>query len=104
MLIDSGAPQTLCDTSVARSIGILNLHSGKEVKVGGITGFGTAYEHDITLELTELKETLEVKALFVEKMGYAGLLGQQDFFFKFNVLFEQSKLTFSVAKVKNIKF
>lgn len=104
MLVDSGAYQTLIDAKVGRSIGILDIESGKSTTVTGVSGKVTAYEHSIKLELTELGEFMEINALFVEKMGATGLLGQKDFFAMFNILFEQPKLKFKVEKVKKLGF
>ncbi len=103
MLVDSGAAETLLDAQIGEAIG-LDVYSGKALRVGGITGSATGYSHLVQIELVGLKDILSVNVIFVPKMGASGLLGQVDFFSKYNVCFEQSKNIFSVEKVRTISF
>jgi hypothetical protein len=103
MIVDSGSEDTLLHESVGLAIG-LDVRSGKPKDVGGITGGGIGYEHSVKIELKELGEFLEVDAIFVPNMGTSGILGQRDFFNKYDVLFKRRKLEFILKKVSIITF
>lgn len=103
MLVDSGAQDTLVHADIAPILGI-ELLEGKRQKIGGVTGTGVGYIHRIHIEIEELGDSIPVDAIFVPKLGTDGILGQTDFFTRYDIKFEKRRLLFSLSKIPKLKF
>jgi hypothetical protein len=103
MLVDSGAQHTLLNADFAPTLGI-QLDKCDKMKVGGITGSADGYIHSIKIQIPKIKKTISTTAIFVAGLGTTGLLGQIDFFSKFEVKFERNKLSFYLKEVPVLEF
>lgn len=95
-LIDSGSDRIMINSDFAEILGI-NLGLCKEVEVGGI-GAAKGRICDVSLEIEEFNIKENVTAIFVDKLPFSALLGQNDFFSWFNVRFEKAKGKFHLRK------
>lgn len=95
-LVDSGTDITMMDAEMATILGI-ELSSLERASAFGI-GEDThkAFLGEVTLQVPEFEEKIVCNVLFVEKLGFQVILGQQDFFRRFVVSFEKHKNTFSL--------
>lgn len=91
-LVDSGTDITMIDMKVALFLGI----EFDEKKTSRVWGAGDkdneakkAYRHTVTIEIPGFSETIISEVLFVEDLEFEIILGQQDFFKRFFVRFEE---------------
>jgi hypothetical protein len=97
-LIDSGADLCLFHSSIGRLLGI-DVTSGPEKLIGGITGSVTAYMHTINLQVQGIPDRVEIYAGFTDSDQVEALLGQEGFFDNFMVgPFERYRWQFDVNK------
>ena len=101
-MIDSGCDTTTLDQELAQMIGV-DLSKGSNVLVKGPSGGNSGgVEADIQINLEGNKFTSRV--VVVKDLAFAMLLGQDNFFEYFDVLFERSKGKFSIKKVPKVRF
>lgn len=87
-IIDSGASRCVFDASLAVALG-LDLRSGREETVAGISGLEKAYVHEVALDLSGGgAPPLRVMAGFKTGLPVAGLLGMNGFFEHHAILFD----------------
>jgi hypothetical protein len=91
VLVDSGADMCIFDSQIAEIIGI-NIRTGKEQKVAGLTGVNESfYLHLVTISVGGWKYKAEVGFLpNIGKFGY-GIVGQKGLFDKFIVKYDLIK-------------
>ena len=84
-LVDSGAGISLFDATIGEKIGI-DITKGKETFLTGIGGRILAYEHIMPIEVVDIKFNCKIAFSYELKVS-VNLLGQDDFFDKFIVIF-----------------
>ena len=91
VLVDSGADICIFDAQIAEILGI-NLKTGKEQKVAGLTGVSEPYYlHPVTISVGGWDYKIEVGFLpSIGRFGY-GVVGQKGFFDIFVVKFDLRK-------------
>lgn len=99
-LVDSGTEITVMDKSIALLLGI----ELAERPTGKLSGLGEWREGSITpvsLQIDRFGETFTFSVLFVEDLqrNFDIILGQQDFFFNFDITFQKSKNMFYLDRV-----
>lgn len=88
-LIDSGATISVFKDEVADQLEI-DIESGKEIYLGGVGGRIKGYIHKLNVEIAG--EKLLCPVVFSrEYLVSFNLLGRQAFFYKFRIIFEESK-------------
>jgi len=95
-LIDSGADHNIFNAEIGEILGI-DVKSGKKLYFWGTSGQKQlAYYHDIGIEIGGLEYECYCGFSYdINHLPY-GLLGQNDFFKKFKILFDYSKERFEV--------
>lgn len=88
VLVDSGADISIFDAQIAEILGI-DLKTGKEQKVAGLTGFSEShYLHQVTIAVGGWRYKIEAGFLpNIGRFGY-GVVGQKGFFDIFVVKFD----------------
>lgn len=89
-LIDSGATVSIFKAEVAEALGI-NIEEGKEIYLGGVGGHIKGYLHKIKVEIAG-KKFLCPMVFSREYLVSFNLLGRQEFFKNFRIIFEEKKL------------
>lgn len=91
VLVDSGADICIFDSSIGEILG-LNIESGKEYSVGGVTpGVSKYYVHNITLRIGGWEHKIAAGFMAgLNTSGY-GILGQKGFFDLHQVKFDYKK-------------
>ncbi len=97
-LIDSGCTTTHIHTDIAQVLGI-DLSAAKQRNSGGITGSAIGKHTKILLEVEGHGEPFESPAAFLGTLPVPMLLGQNNFFDKFNVRFEKPKASFFIERI-----
>jgi len=97
-LIDSGCQKTNINADIADIFGI-DLTKCPQVKIGGITGSAIGYEFSIDMKLKDFGEKFESPAIFVPNLPVPILLGQSNFFDKFDVKFEKRNNVFELKRI-----
>jgi hypothetical protein len=96
-LVDSGTDITMIDVEIAELLGI-DVSSLETASAFGIgEGIHKAFLGEVILAVPEFEEKIVCNVLFVEKLGFQVILGQQDFFRRFIVSFEKHNNTFSLT-------
>lgn len=99
-LVDSGSDDTILNAELASALGI-SLNKCPRVPLGGIgSGQQIGYRAEVTFVFEDLKYEYTSEAVFAAIPHFSVILGQNDFFQHFNVLFEASKGTFTVTRAK----
>lgn len=89
-LVDSGASLSLFEAWVAERIGI-EVEKGKKRFLTGIGGRVLAYEHLVPMKVAEVEFNCRI-AFTRELKVSLNLLGQDNFFDKFNIAFDRTRL------------
>lgn len=97
-LIDSGCTTTHIRTDIAGALGI-DLSSAKERNSSGITGTAIGKHSKIEIEIEGHGEPFESPAAFLSTLPVPMLLGQNNFFDKFNIRFEKPKGSFYIERI-----
>ena len=97
-LIDSGCTTTHIRTDIAAALGI-DLSTAKEKNSSGITGSAIGKHSKIEIQIEDHGEPFESPAAFLSTLPVPMLLGQNNFFDKFNVRFEKSKKSFYIERI-----
>jgi len=93
-LVDSGADYCLMPASLGELIGI-DIKSGTEREIIGIANQpARTYLHTVTMTVPNLA-SVDMSVAFSYDLKY-GVLGQEDFFKSFRVIFERKRLQFQV--------
>jgi hypothetical protein len=100
-LIDSGCSVTHANTEVAELMGLdLGICVETEsIGIGGKNNAIKAYLTEIEFEIEGMGEPFRGPILFTENLPYSVLLGQDNFFDKFDVLFQKSSGSFTLKRV-----
>lgn len=86
--LDSGATISILPASDADVLGI-NLKQGKKVLARGVFGESLdGYQHSITFQFGALK--LKAKVIFIESEFVPRILGREDIFTRFGILFDEA--------------
>lgn len=98
-LVDSGTEVTAMDMSIAKVLGITS--EGKQK--GTLSALGTDTEgfiSSVPLKFEKFDETFHFGVLFVEGLSknFDIILGQQDFFFNFDVTFKKAENGFYLTR------
>lgn len=88
-LVDSGATVSVFRAEVAESLGI-EIQKGKEIYLGGVGGHIKGYLHQLKIELAGKKFACPI-VFSHEYLVSFNLLGRQEFFKRFKILFEERK-------------
>lgn len=88
-LIDSGATISIFRSDVAANLG-LQIEKGAEIYLGGVGGRIKGYIHKLTLE-TAGKKFLCPVVFSHEYLVSFNLLGRDEFFKRFRIIFEEKK-------------
>jgi len=88
-LIDSGATVSIFKAEVAEILGI-SIENGKEIWLGGVGGHIKGYLHQVKIEAAGKKFVCPV-VFSREYFVSFNLLGRQEFFKKFKIVFEEKK-------------
>lgn len=88
-LIDSGATISVFQAEVANSLGIDITH-GKEIYLGGVGGRIKGYIHELIIEIANRKFSCPI-VFSHEYLVSFNLLGREEFFKKFRIIFEEKK-------------
>lgn len=88
-LIDSGATVSIFHTEVADLLGI-KVETGKEIYLGGVSGHIKGYLHELEIEVANKKFLCPV-VFSREYLVSFNLLGRQEFFKRFKIIFEERK-------------
>lgn len=86
-LIDSGATVSIFKAEVAETLGI-NIEEGKEIYLGGVGGHIKGYLHKIKVEIAGKKFLCPI-VFSREYLVSFNLLGRQEFFKNFRIIFEE---------------
>lgn len=94
-LIDTGTDYTLANSEIAE---VLNIQLDKDnpVQIAGVGRAPGYLVKDVKLHFPQLAEDMVVDVIFVEDLGFNMLLGQSDFFEKFDVSFEKRSRKFFI--------
>ena len=99
-LIDSGCQVTHVNYEIAEFLGIDPEKDGEKTTTTGISGqAGEGYMYPVTLGVVDAGDSFRASVVFVRNLPMAVLLGQENFFEKFNVRFEKSKGVFFIERV-----
>lgn len=102
-IVDSGARDTVLDSELASLLGIPCLDTNfKLVYVGGKKYRG--YPGKIRICPDSFQDYIDLDVLFIKGFGFSGVLGQEDFFTKFDVCFEYARGIFSIRRVPQLRF
>lgn len=96
-LIDSGCQLTNVNSDIAKLLGI-NLSDCKTINVMGVTGSCLGYLSTLTMELKDLGGKFEAPVIFLDNLPNPILLGQNNFFDKFDIKFEKRNNTFELKR------
>ena len=96
-LIDSGCTTTHIRTDIADALGI-DLSKAKEKNSSGITGTAIGKHFKMTIEIEGHGKPFETPIACLSTLPVAMLLGQDNFFDKFNVKFEKNKNSFFIER------
>ena len=88
-LVDSGATISIFHSEVADSLGI-NIPKGKETYLGGVGGRIKGYIHKLKVEIAGKKFLCSI-VFSHEYLVSFNLLGRQEFFKRFRIIFEEKK-------------
>ena len=88
-LIDSGATVSIFKAEVAETLGI-SIENGKEIWLGGVGGHIKGYLHQVKIEAAGKKFVCPV-VFSREYFVSFNLLGRQEFFKRFKIVFEEEK-------------
>ncbi len=88
-MIDSGTAGTILHADIARSLGI-NPQECQRATLGGIGTTDMAFISNIKVTVPDFDISIEGPVIFAEGIHIDVLLGQRDFFQKFNIRFEKS--------------
>lgn len=88
-LVDSGATISIFRSEVAEVLGI-NIEKGKETYLGGIGGRIKGYIHKLDIEIAGKKFPCPI-VFSHEYLVSFNLLGRQEFFKRFKIIFEEGK-------------
>lgn len=87
--IDSGATTSIMPSGDADVLGI-NVEKGKKIFVRGISGDPlVGYQHDVVMQIERMK--IRVNVIFVADILVPRILGREDIFSRFAILFDESK-------------
>src|SRR3989344_2232824 len=92
-VIDSGCTRTHIRADIADILGI-DTSKLRKTKTTGITGSRDGWLCKVTLYVVNQGEPFDIEALIFDELPVAVLLGTNDFFIRFDVLFERSKQRF----------
>ncbi len=101
-LIDSGCQATHAHTDIAKAFGI-DLTKCPTTRVGGVIGDvkDIGYIYTLGMKLKDLGNKFESPIIFVDKLPVPILLGQNNFFEKFDIKFEKRNNTFLLKRNLN---
>lgn len=88
-LIDSGATVSIFKQDVAISLG-LEIETGEEIWLGGVGGHIKGYLHKVKIEAAGKKFVCPI-VFSREYFVSFNLLGRQEFFKRFKIIFEEKK-------------
>lgn len=88
-LIDSGATISIFKADVALSLG-LEIEKGREIWLGGVGGHIKGYQHEVKIEVAGKKFICPI-VFSREYLVSFNLLGRQEFFNRFKIVFEEKK-------------
>ena len=95
-LIDSGTDGIIMDIEIAKVLN-LSLQGAEEVSLAGVgTAKGLIVESVLNFDFLELEESIAAPVVIVENMPLGILLGQRDFFERFDIRFEKRKKKFFI--------
>jgi len=99
-LVDSGADYSLFHTDYAEAL-VLTTDIGDHAKIRGIAGKDIiAQFHTVELQVIGFPERIKTRVGFTESPGVDAILGQTDFFMRYNIKFERSKGQFEIRTAK----
>jgi hypothetical protein len=100
-VIDSGCSRTHITVDIANFLGIDHLKL-PQIETGGIGGTRNAWKATILLEVLDHGEPFEIEVVIVEELpnGIPTLLGNNDFFNRFDVRFQRNKQYFYVKRIR----
>lgn len=97
-LLDTGADWCLFPSSVGQYLQI-QIEQGKKMEFRGVSGFGLAYFHGVTLEIGGWEHNCLVGfSADLDKMNVPAVLGQYGFFDHYEVNFDFKKELIEVKK------
>lgn len=105
VLVDSGADHNIFHAAIGEELGI-DVKSGKIIQFWGVSNNKqTAYYHNVKVSIGGWEHDCFIGFSYdIEHMPY-GLLGQDDFFKKFKIIFDYSKKQFELKeKINKIIF
>jgi hypothetical protein len=95
-LIDSGTDGTILHADIARSLGI-NPAECQRATLGGIGTTDNAFITNVKIAVPDFDITMEGPVIFAEGIHIDVLLGQRDFFQRFDIRFEKNIGKFFLA-------
>jgi hypothetical protein len=98
-LIDSGCGITNIDLALAKLLDV-DLNKAKRLEIRGVSGTKIGLLSSVDMEINKLGKSFNTPAIFVNNLPFPVLLGQNNFFEKFEVKFEKYKDTFDLKRVK----
>ncbi len=99
-MIDSGCTTSMINASYAKDLGII-IESGTHLLVGGIgNGHSTGYVHTLSMMVKDSEYLFEAPFNFVIDLPVDILLGQNNFFEHYNILFEKNLDIFKLEQVQ----
>lgn len=98
-LVDSGTEVTVMDLSIATLLGISS-EGRKKGQLFGLESWKEGFLAPATLRFDKFDQVFTFDVLFIEDLhrNFDIILGQQDFFFNFDVTFKKSKNTFYLER------
>ena len=98
-MVDSGCTYSHVDAAYAETLG-LDLSICQEIKVGGICGEGLGYMTEmVSFHISGCGEKFIGPTIFVPNLPFPVLLGQNNFFEKFEVKFYRAERRFTLKRV-----
>jgi hypothetical protein len=95
-MIDSGTDGTILHADIARSLGI-NPADCERATLGGIGTTDNAFITNVKIAIPDFDIAMEGPVIFAEAIHIDVLLGQRDFFQRFDIRFEKSIGKFFLA-------
>lgn len=92
-LVDSGTDVTMMDMEIATILGI-TFPLAKKVEASGIGGVKPGLLNKVNIQIEGFEEIMTFGVVFVERLGFDVILGQDDFFRRFHVRFEREAKAF----------
>ena len=92
-LVDSGTDITMMDSEIAEVLGV-DLTKARKVTTSGVGGQKPGFLGKVNIQVNGFNEIMTFTVVFVEKLSFDVIFGQDDFFRRFHIKFERDNEVF----------